>query len=63
MSETPTREGDHAFRKEPDEEGKRRLADFRRKLVRRLACHGLFLSGVEASGKPGAVQRVMSPRC
>src|SRR5262249_43036034 len=28
----------------------------RRKLVRRLACHGSILSGVGASGKPGAVQ-------
>jgi hypothetical protein len=25
------------------------------KLVRRLACHGSILSGVGASGKPGAV--------
>ena len=31
-------------------------ADLRRKLVRRLACHGSILSGVGASGKPGAVQ-------
>ncbi|WP_347264746.1 integrase core domain-containing protein, partial [Nitrobacter sp.] len=27
-------------------------------LVRRLACHGSILSGVGASGKPGAVQCV-----
>ena len=36
--------------------------DLRRKLVRRLACHSPILSGVGASGKPGAVQsRTSSP--
>jgi hypothetical protein len=34
----------------------RTVPDLRRKLVRRLACHGSILSGVGASGKPGAVQ-------
>ena len=34
----------------------RTIADLRRKLVRRLACHGSILSGVGASGKSGAVQ-------
>jgi len=34
----------------------RTLADLRRKLVRRLAHIGSTLSGVGASGKPGAVQ-------
>ena len=35
----------------------RALAHFRRKLVRRLVAHnGPYLSGVGASGKPGAVQ-------
>src|SRR5262245_217449 len=33
----------------------RAVPDLRRKLVRRLACHGSILSGVGASGKPGAV--------
>jgi hypothetical protein len=33
----------------------RPLADFGRKLVRRLARHGSTFSGVEASNKPGAV--------
>ncbi|MCK8455114.1 hypothetical protein, partial [Sphingomonas faeni] len=35
----------------------RPLADFGRKLVRRLARHGSTFSGVGASDKPGAVQR------
>ncbi|MFA5969340.1 MAG: hypothetical protein WC816_08895, partial [Sphingomonas sp.] len=35
----------------------RPCTDLRRKLVRRLACHGSTFSGVEASDKPGAVQR------
>ncbi|MET4022049.1 hypothetical protein ABIC10_007181 [Bradyrhizobium sp. S3.2.12] len=34
----------------------RRVPDLRRKLVRRLACHGSILSGVGASGTPGPVQ-------
>jgi hypothetical protein len=34
----------------------RTVPDFRRKLVRGLAGHGSILSGVGASGKPGAVQ-------
>ncbi|MCK8458529.1 hypothetical protein, partial [Sphingomonas faeni] len=34
----------------------RPLADFGRKLVRRLARHGSTFSGVGASDKPGAVQ-------
>src|SRR4051812_5636893 len=33
----------------------RAAPDLRRKLVRRLACHGSVLSGVRASGKPGTV--------
>jgi hypothetical protein len=33
----------------------RAVPDLSRKLVRRLACHGSILSGVGASGKPGAV--------
>jgi hypothetical protein len=35
----------------------RTVPDFRRKLVRGLAGHGSILSGVGASGKPGAVQQ------
>ena len=34
----------------------RPLADFGRKLVRRLARHGSTFSGVGASDKPGAIQ-------
>ena len=37
----------------------RALAHLRRKLVRRLACHGSILSRVGASGKPGAVQSAL----
>ncbi|MEG3169651.1 hypothetical protein U1737_15775, partial [Sphingomonas sp. LB3N6] len=37
----------------------RPLADFGRKLVRRLARHGSTFSGVGASDKPGAVQGIM----
>ena len=33
----------------------RAVPDLSRKLVRHLACHGSILSGVGASGKPGAV--------
>jgi hypothetical protein len=36
----------------------RALAHFRGELVRRLAHHGPILSGVGASGKPGAVHLV-----
>ena len=37
----------------------RPLPDFRRKLVRRHACHGSILSRVGASGKAGAVQAAL----
>jgi hypothetical protein len=40
----------------------RALADFRRKLVRRLAHTGSTFSGVGASGKPGAVQLLTFPK-
>jgi len=39
----------------------RTVPDFRRKLVRGLACHGSILSGVGASGKPGAVHFDVHP--
>jgi len=39
----------------------RAVPDLRRKLVRRLACHGSILSGVGASGKPGAVHIELPP--
>ena len=37
-------------------------ADLRRKLVRRLACHGSTFSRVGASGKPGAVHKMLSSK-
>jgi hypothetical protein len=40
---------------------KRSGPDLGRKFVRRLACHRSILSGVGASGKPGAVQ-ILKPR-
>ncbi|MCK8458059.1 hypothetical protein, partial [Sphingomonas faeni] len=40
----------------------RPLADFGRKLVRRLARHGSTFSGVGASDKPGAVQQRLVAR-
>jgi hypothetical protein len=40
----------------------RPLADFERKLVRRLARHGSTFSGVGASDKPGAVQQTEEER-
>jgi hypothetical protein len=41
----------------------RTIADLRRKLVRRLACHGSILSGIGASGKPGAVHKPRFKLC
>jgi hypothetical protein len=38
----------------------RRGTDFRRNFVRRLTHHGSNLSEVGASGKPGAVQKLMN---